>query len=366
MFNTYQEIKLMFTQIKAYAICALILCVPSLLFAAAEDTSQGMPPAMVVVAPVTSGMVAPENEFIGTVYYQEVSDVASEESGKVERVNIEEGRPVKKGDVLVELSSDLLEKSLQAMEASYEQVLSDLRKARKDFERAKNLFNQELISEQTYDDRLFDVDGLEKKAASLKAEVERLEAALQKKSIKSPFDGVVIKKHADRGEWISPGSVVATIAMDSSVDIIAEVSETITRYVRQGMDVKVTVGGEIITGNVRAIIPRGDIATRTFPVKIRARNTLSLKEGMEARVTLPAGKKEKTLIVPRDAVITASGKTVVYAVNDTNASMIEVAIIGYDGMTVGIRAEGLSEGMNVVVKGNERLRPGQPVMIQDR
>jgi len=97
---------------------------------------------------------------------------------------------------------------------------------------------------------------------------------------------------------------------------------------------------------------------------VRVKNSLYLAEGMEARIILPTGKKEKTLTVPRDAVITVFGKTVVYAVKDTNASMIPVTLVGYEGMAAGILAEGLAEGMKVVVKGNERLRPGQPVMIQ--
>jgi multidrug efflux pump subunit AcrA (membrane-fusion protein) len=70
----------------------------------------GMPPAKVVVSDVKTGMVAEKYEFIGTVYYVEVSDVASEVNGKVERVSFEEGERVRKGDILVGLNAELLEK----------------------------------------------------------------------------------------------------------------------------------------------------------------------------------------------------------------------------------------------------------------
>ncbi|MCK5139199.1 MAG: biotin/lipoyl-binding protein, partial [Thermodesulfovibrionia bacterium] len=112
-----------------------------------------MPPASVVVSEVTSGMVAPESEFIGTVYYQEVSDLASEVDGLVEAVSFEEGQRVKKGELLVKLSDDLLQKTLQAARASYEEVLSDLERAERELARVDTLYKEELISEQTYDDR---------------------------------------------------------------------------------------------------------------------------------------------------------------------------------------------------------------------
>lgn len=309
----------------------LLLCIFSPLGA-----QEGMPPAPVVVSEAGSGMIAPESEFIGTVYFREVSDVAAEVSGMVETLSFEEGQRVKRGAELVQLNSDLL--------------MSDLNKAESDFHRIEKLFKEDLIREQLFDESRF--------------EVERLKIELNKKTIESPLNGVVIKKHVERGEWVSPGTVVATIAGDESVDIIADVPEAIIGFVRQDMPVRLYAGGGEMTGNVVAIIPRGDISTRTFPVKIRAGNSASLKEGMEARISLPVGQKQQTLTVSRDAVIPMFGMTVVFAVTDSKAKMIPVTVVGYEGLTAGISAEGLSEGMVVVVKGNERLRDGQEVIIQ--
>ena len=112
-----------------------------------------------------------------------------------------------------------------------------------------------------------------------------------------------------------------------------------------------------------AVVPRGDVATRTFPVKIRTPNTLGLIEGMSARVVLPVGKPRQTLVVPRDAVIKVFGQNVVYAVNDAKARMIPVDVIGYQALIAGVQSPNLSEGMQVVVKGNERLRNGQNVSL---
>jgi RND family efflux transporter MFP subunit len=356
----------MLKAINRISIIVSILLLSSPCLYAQENEMKDMPPAKVVVSEVSSGMIAPETEFIGTVYYQEVSDIASEVNGLVEAVEFEEGRRVKKGDVLVRLSSELLEKTIQATIASHEQVLSDLEKAKIDLQRAESLFKEELISEQSYDEHRFRVKGLEKRSASLKAEVERLGVELKKKIISTPFEGVVVKKHVDRGEWLSQGSTVATIAKGDVVDVVVEVPEGIIKHITQGSDVRIKAAGKGINGKVFAIIPRGDISTRTIPVKVRVKNTLSLIEGMEAKVTLPAGEKKKTLTVPRDAVVTVFGSTAVFAVIDSEAKMIPVDVVGYKGITAGIYADGLSEGMKVVVKGNERLKDGQPVLITDK
>ncbi len=156
----------------------------------------------------------------------------------VEVVNFEEGQRIKEGDILVRIDSDLLEKTLNATTASYEQVLADLEKAEKDLRRTESLYREELISEKLYDANRFNVKGLEKKANSLRSDVERLEVELQKKKVKAPFDGVAIKKHVDRGEWLSPGATVATVAKDDIVDIIVEVPERVIKATKTGMSVK--------------------------------------------------------------------------------------------------------------------------------
>ena len=74
--------------------------------------------------------------------------------------------------------------------------------------------------------------GTEKHAASLNAQVEQLAIELEKKIIRSPFDGVVIKRHVDRGEWIAEGETIAVIGKDDIIDIVAELPEQVIPYVK--------------------------------------------------------------------------------------------------------------------------------------
>ena len=157
--------------------------------------------------------------------------------------------------------------------------------------------------------------------------------------------------------WDADGNTLEVDGVEVPLQVIKSIST--------GLKVEIETGGAVINGKVFAIIPKGNISTRTFPVKIRVRNTMSLIEGMEAIVSLPVSHKEESLMVHRDAIITVYGKTVIYTVNDMKASSVPVKVTGYSGMTAGIYAEGLKEGMKVVVKGNERLRPGQTVIIKE-
>lgn len=330
----------------------------------AQRKQQGPPPANVTVAGVKSGKVAPQAEFIATVFYQEISDTAAEMSGLVETVRFEEGQRVQEKQVLVELGSELLRKRRQAAISSYEQNLADLQIARIDLKRREVLYKKKSISEQSYDENRYRVIGLEKRAAALKAQVEQFEIELKKKIIRAPFNGVIIKRHVDRGEWVSEGETVAVIGKNDTIDIVADLPERFVPFVREGMQVSATVNGHNLRGQVFAIVPRGDVATRTIPIKIRMANDSALIEGMSARVILPTADSVPALIVPRDAVISKFGQNVVFAASDSQARMIPVRVIGYSGLDAGVDASDLKPGMLVVLEGNERLRDKQAIVFQ--
>ena len=68
--------------------------------------------------------------------------------------------------------------------------------------------------------------------------------------------------------------------------------------------------------------------------------------------------------MPRDAVIKSAGSDVVFIDNDGHARMLEVEITGHTGPNVGIRSDEIEPGQRIIVKGNERIRDGQPVRTE--
>ncbi|CCO23959.1 efflux RND transporter periplasmic adaptor subunit [Maridesulfovibrio hydrothermalis] len=341
----------------------LISAMPA--FAAEEKQAPQMPPAHVVTAKSFAGQVAPESAYIGSVYFSEVSDVASEVSGKIVKVDVEEGDIVKKGSVLIRLSSDLLATEIRAAKAAYAEVKANYDLARRDSGRITKLFKSGSVHEGEYDSKRYKAIAMESELASSMAKLRRLQIQLSKKVIRAPFDGVVIKRTVYLGEWLARGAEVAKLGMNTSYDVVVNVPQAVAQVVKPGLKVDISVGGKEFKGDVFAVIPRGDIASRTFPVKIRIHGGSGLAQGMEARVSLPSGLASDTVVVPRDAVITLRGTTMVIAVVDGKASPVPVQVIGYKGMNAGVRGKGLVAGMDIVVKGNERLRPGQAVVIDN-
>jgi len=372
-------------KVKYYAVTALFmifctLCISTAALAAEdqggadgeqggkkEAQRQGPPPARVVTATARSGEVRPQFTYVGSVYFPEVSEVAAEVAGRVDSYNFEEGRSVAMGQELVELDTELVEKDLETAKFEYRNVFSSLENARRELQRINALYRKKTVSEQDYDKAFYLVAGLENRATALQAKVARLEIQLEKSVVKAPFDGLVLERLVDRGEWVNPGTPVAILARNDTVDVVVHVPENVLPFLHEGMPLAAEVGGRRLDGEVRAVIPRGDVATRTFPVKIRAVNDGTLAEGMEARVRVPAGEKREAVLVPRDALLLAMDRNQVWVVFGDKAVSIPVEVTAYLDADVAVRsldpATELAPGMQVVVKGNERLRPGQPVVV---
>jgi multidrug efflux pump subunit AcrA (membrane-fusion protein) len=120
-----------------------------------------------------------------------------------------------------------------------------------------------------------------------------------------------------------------------------------------------------IKSELTAIIPSGDKLTRTFPVKFVADiKDIFVFDGQQAKVSLSKNAKKDGLLLPRDSVIKRFGQNVVFVINDKMlAQMIPVQVVGYVNESVAISGQGLVVGMEIVVKGNERVFPNSPVKI---
>ena len=335
-----------------------------------EDKAQklppGPPPALVEVAQIVRGEAEPMVEFVGTVYYARKSNVAAEVEGVVEQVFFEEGYRVKNGEPLVQLGADILDTIISATRADHELVLVELEQAQKELHKREPLYREGSVSESAYDEYFFKSKMLQNRSMSLQAALDRLSLEKKKKMILAPFNGIVVQKNAEKGEWVDNGGMVAVIADDSSVDIVVNVPAAMLKYLKPGKELMIKSGSEQMTGRFLSFVPKGDVATRTFDVKIRLQNSAGFIEGMEARALIPAAEKTEGLKAPRDALLDKFGQNVVWLVKDSTARMVPVQVTGYDGMYVGITGPGLENGDTVIVKGNERVREGQAVMIGNK
>jgi RND family efflux transporter MFP subunit len=321
------------------------------------------PPANVVVARAQAGRVAPTNWFVGTVRFPEVAAVAAEVEGRVDTVLVDEGDSVKAGDVLAGLDTVLLGRDLAAAQAGRDKAAASLELARLDEKRMAALLKDRAVSPSENDRAYFAARELEAAVRQLSAEADRLAERVARAAVRAPFAGVVLERSVDRGEWLGAGATVAVLARADAVEVHLAAPEKAYAFATPGTEVEVAVAGRTLRGKISARVPGGDAATRTFPVKVRLADPAGLAAGMEARVALPAAEPVDAVLVPRDALVMAQGQTLVFVAENGAAKAVPVTVAAYLGMTAGVNGPGLAPGAQVVVKGQERLRPGQPVAV---
>ncbi len=357
-----------------FRLCSLFLMVLTLAFSTglslAERKKPAMHPALVEVQPIKEMKIKPNAIYTGTVHFKDISDIASEVEGKVEEIFFDEGFRVKKDAPLLVLNSDILKKELLYAKSRWQTARLELAKAKIDFARIEKLYKKEGASKQLYDDLLYKTKILDSKARGLKIEYEKLKVELEKKTIRSPYNAVVMKRPVDTGEWVSKGSTCARLGRLSSTEVIVHVPSEYLKFNSVGDPIPLSVPSvskALITGEIYSVIPSGDISTRTFPVKISIKNDRGLYlDGMEAKVYVATGEPGKYLAVSRDALILVEGTNFIYIVKNGIAQIVPVKIKAYTEQEVAVVGPGLKSGLPAVVRGNERLRPGQPVKILKR
>lgn len=322
-------------------------------------------PAKVVVDRVHEGILTPRQGFTGTVFFKQIAQVATEISGKVIEVKFEEGERVAKGQLLVRMDSALLADQLRASKANVKRFQTTLKASRVRFERAEALLEGGVAAQDEFDIARFAVESNAHQIESTQADVDRIQTIIGKYSIYAPFDGVVVERDTELGEWKSDGDMVAVIAREDEFDIMANVNEEYLPWMRAGdkIPIALVAGNRRIVGTIITVIPKGDIASRTFPVKIRVTDQGFLFEGMSAIAEMPTGDDTRCVLVPRDALLNQAGLDFLFTVENGTAVQRQVTVLGYDGLLAGVPLDQLGLEYPVITKGHERIRGGSKVEI---
>jgi HlyD family secretion protein len=215
----------------------------------------------------------------------------------------------------------------------------------------------------------------EARLAMQQAEVARLQDLLGKYTVKAPFDGYVVAKLAEQGQWVSSGDPVMEV-VSVEVEITVAVPEHYIHAIRPGSEASVRIaalGQQPIAATIDRIVPRADPRSRTFPVKLRLENPSTdnghlFKSGMLAQVTLRVAQSRRSLLVPKDALVLGGQQPLVYLVREdpTSQELKAVPVPVVLGAAREDRNEVTGElqvGERIIVEGNERLRPGAIVQV---
>lgn len=327
--------------------------------------AQNRPPARVGVLPVKFQELTQEHAFIGTLYYERISHVSSEVAGLVTKITVRAGDQVKKGTPLIHLDTQILEKEIVIHKKQIEQADLRIDHARKNYQRMDALVQKGGTSKKNYDDARFSYEESVLKKASEQAVLEKLLIQRQKSTIPAPFDGLILEKEVDRGDWVHQGKTLVQIGSIHDLFIKLPVAETLLTRIQTGQKVKVVIHAhdQSLTGTIERLFPSADTKTKNIFLKIRIPYLSYAVQNMSATVFIPLGKKKKLAIVPRDGLTRVNGNDVVFIVKKGKALMKPVAVVAFQGDDVGVEKQDFTEETLVVVDGNERLQPDQPVVV---
>ena len=219
----------------------------------------------------------------------------------------------------------------------------------------------------------------EARAAIAQEEVNRLQDLLTKHVITSPFDGFVVAEHTEVGQWIKSGELVAEVEELAQIEVETQVLENYLDFVKPGEKARVEITAlpkQSFIGVVDQVIPRADERSRNFPVKVRLENKFDeqgrpiVKSGMFARVWLPVERRASVLLIPNDAVVLGGASPMVFVAERKTPGAAEATVrpvvvqlgSAFESF-IEVLDGGLTAGEELVIEGNERLRPGQAVRI---
>jgi len=289
----------------------------------------------------------------GTIQANEYVNLRTEVAGRVESVGFSEGERVQRGELLLKINDNELQ--AQRRRTELQLALASQRE-----ERERELLAEGGISQESYDATLNEKEVLE-------ADLQLLDAQIQKTELRAPFDGVIGLRDISPGSFVSSETTVTTLQELNPVRVEFTLPERYARRVSVGDEIQFTVEGveEEFTAEIYVLDPVVQQGTRSLRLRARAQNPdRQLWPGNFANVSYVIERFEDALVVPSIAVIPSIEGRRVYVLQDGQAQPRPVV--------TGMRTErnlqivsGLAPQDTVITTGLQRLRPGLPVRLAE-
>ena len=317
-----------------------------------DAKSGGSAKVPVQVYVVAATRLSDEVASTGSVMADESVTIQSEISGKITSLNIQEGKPVRKGQLLFTINAADVQAQLQKQQYTIK-LYQDQEK------RQRTLLQKEYISQQEYEQS-------NNALLTARADLEALRATFSKAYVRAPFDGMLGLRNTSVGAYVSPGTAITTLSRVQPVKVDFNVPSRFAQSVRIGD--AVTVTDEATTrkfqAKVYAINPQIDPVSRTLPVRaIYANKKSELRPGGFVKVKLALGETDEALQIPTEAVVPVASGYTVFRVKNGKAAIQTVKI--------GIRSDkliqitnGLTVGDTIIRTGILQVKPGDRLAIQ--
>ena len=315
---------------------------------------------------------------LGRFIAKESGVVATRIAERVDKMFVQVGDRVKKDDLLVKLASDRLDNQIQLLHANLKITKAQLaketvnyRKMEQTHKRILALRTSAAFRKDREEDSERDLEISAEMVSRARADIDQSKAslkagqiALQDTYIRAPYPGVVIKRHTLPGNYVRVGDPIITIFNDTDLEIEADVPSIRALALKTNAKVTATLqNGITLNTIIRAIIPQENSMTRAVAIRLIIEDEEyqnGLLGNQSVTLKLPIGNPGEVTTVHKDAVLVKKGKKIVFIFRKGTANMQPIKL----GRAIGNRFEvlaGLKVGDLVVVRGNERLRPGEPI-----
>ncbi len=359
---------------------ALLICVTASL-AAAPAVAQNQE-TLVRVDEVRIEPLAEKVPVLGRLVATQAGEVAARINGPVEEFFVEVGDRVEPGQVIAALNPSLLQAKrdlaaarLEKAQAQLVTAAAELKLARQELERLERLRTSAAFNQARFDDVNQSVvisqaraDEARADVSSARVDLEMEDINLSRARIRAPYGGVVTRRMTEAGAYVQSGAPIVMLVADQSLEIEADVPFQRLNGLMPGTEIGVVLDdGTAHRATVRALVPEENPLTRTRAVRFVpeiGETARPLAARQSVTVYVPVGQPRDVLSVHKDAVIKRGIRSLVYVVVGDTAEMRPVTL----GEPTGTRFEvldGLAEGDRVVVRGNERLRPGAKILVDE-
>ncbi len=344
--------------VRAWLAAAATAAVPA---AAIGEGTGGPAPVSVEVTTARTARVAPHAWIPGSVVSRDDARVAGTVAGRVLWI-AEVGQRVAAGAALARLDDTMAKLRIADLQAQVGRAQSQEELARTQLERYQSLAATKFFSGSQLDEARVQLDLARHDVAHLTAQLKQAEYETDQSEIHAPFAGIVTERFAQRGEYLQVGAAVVRLVNTADVEARATAALAFAGNVRPGQSAALRVGTEERRGTVRAVVPVGDDRSRQFEIRVALVNA-RWPVGTAVEVSLPTGADRTAVVVPRDAIVIRQKSSYVMRVTrDGTVERREVESGSAIEDLVEIR-NGVSAGDRLVVRGAERLAPGQAVTI---
>lgn len=352
----------------------------------------GPPPAKVFLETAKLELLNDSRPVTGDIRSRRTAELASQVAGLAVEVLVEEGDQVKEDQIIAKLDAQrakLLLKRAQAellsAQALVDQRTADLDQSKRDLSRMEQLQERGSVGPAQLDQAQTLVASRAAQLAEAQADyamsvsnVALAHIELDDMTITAPFAGSVTIKHAEIGQWVDRGDPVCTIVSMTELEARIDVPQSLLLALeatngvsgdrhpgnRPAIQVILPSLQDPLTARLHAVVPQADPLSRLFPVRLAVEDpNHQLRPGMSLTAMIPTGAQAELLTVSKDAILRNPAGEYVYYNNNGVAALAPITRLFSAGSRVVIRSPMIRPGVQVVVDGNERMYPTQPMTI---